>query len=91
MVLYKCGHSKNRVLTPELVNKESGAFLRMMRLVRCGISWLGIIRLLRVHYTLGGPWFEQRKDCEFGDLWLRSVRRMMMIRRRRIDWAVFIL
>ncbi|KAL0342047.1 UNVERIFIED_CONTAM: protein CDI [Sesamum calycinum] len=27
MVLYNCGHSKNKVLTPEIVNKETGAFL----------------------------------------------------------------
>ncbi|KAK9149739.1 hypothetical protein Scep_008496 [Stephania cephalantha] len=27
MVLYNCGHEKNRVLTPELVSRESGAYL----------------------------------------------------------------
>ncbi|KAL9995521.1 putative nucleotide-diphospho-sugar transferase [Helianthus debilis subsp. tardiflorus] len=27
MVLYNCGHVKNRVLTPEVVNSESGAYL----------------------------------------------------------------
>lgn len=27
MVLYNCGHRKNRILTPEVVNKESGAYL----------------------------------------------------------------
>ncbi|XP_076887993.1 protein CDI-like [Bidens hawaiensis] len=27
MVLYNCGHPKNKVLTPEVVNKESGAYL----------------------------------------------------------------
>lgn len=27
MVLYNCGHPKNRVLTPDLVNSQTGAFL----------------------------------------------------------------
>lgn len=27
MVLYNCGHPKNRILTPELVNSQTGAFL----------------------------------------------------------------
>ncbi|XP_024979775.1 protein CDI-like isoform X2 [Cynara cardunculus var. scolymus] len=27
MVLYNCSHLKNRILTPEVVNKESGAYL----------------------------------------------------------------
>lgn len=26
-----------------------------------------------IHYTLGGPWFEAWKDCEFGDLWLKEL------------------
>ncbi|CAN4080107.1 unnamed protein product [Withania somnifera] len=25
------------------------------------------------HYTLGGPWFEANKDCEFGDLWIKEL------------------
>lgn len=25
-----------------------------------------------IHYTLGGPWFEDSKDCEFADLWLKE-------------------
>lgn len=33
MVLYNCGHPKNKILTPEIVNKESGAFLHRF-------SWL---------------------------------------------------
>ncbi|XP_024357627.1 protein CDI isoform X2 [Physcomitrium patens] len=31
MVLYNCSHPKNRVLTPELINSESGAFLHRSR------------------------------------------------------------
>ncbi|KAJ4950505.1 hypothetical protein NE237_027337 [Protea cynaroides] len=35
MVLYNCGHPKNKILTPELVNTQTGAFLhRSMRMIR---------------------------------------------------------
>lgn len=26
-----------------------------------------------IHYTMGGPWFERYKDCEFADLWLKEL------------------
>ncbi|KAG1354057.1 protein CDI [Cocos nucifera] len=26
-----------------------------------------------IHYTMGGPWFERYKDCEFADLWLQEL------------------
>ena len=31
-------------------------------------------RIKAIHYTLGGPWFEEYKDCEFADEW-RSILR----------------
>lgn len=91
MVLYNCGHPKNKVLTPEVVNSESGAFLhRFMWLEDHEIGsvpfvWNFLVGHNRVvednpetfpkaiHYTLGGPWFEAWKDCEFGDLWLKEL------------------
>ncbi|KAK4349949.1 hypothetical protein RND71_029262 [Anisodus tanguticus] len=91
MVLYNCGHPKNKALTPEVVNSESGAFLhRFMWLEDEEIGevpfvWnflVGHNKVVEVdpatfpkaiHYTLGGPWFEAWKDCEFGDLWLKEL------------------
>ncbi|MFS7974208.1 putative nucleotide-diphospho-sugar transferase [Helianthus anomalus] len=91
MVLYNCGHPKNKVLSPEVVNKESGAFLhRFMWLEDDEIGsvpfvWnflVGHNQVVKddpntypkaIHYTLGGPWFEAWKDCEFGDLWLKEL------------------
>nr|GEU63762.1 protein CDI-like [Tanacetum cinerariifolium] len=32
-----------------------------------------------IHYTLGGPWFESWKDCEFGELWLKELEEMNAI------------
>lgn len=92
MVLYNCSHPKNKVLTPEIVNTESGAFLhRFMWLEDEEIGdvpfvWNFLVGHNKVddadlkrtfpkaiHYTLGGPWFEAWKDCEFGDLWSKEM------------------
>jgi hypothetical protein len=29
-------------------------------------------KLKAVHYTLGGPWFEHKKDCDFAEIWLKE-------------------
>ncbi|KAK3010874.1 hypothetical protein RJ639_012092 [Escallonia herrerae] len=91
MVLYNCGHPKNKVLTPEVVNTQSGAFLHRFQWLddheigSVSFVWNFLVGHNRVvegdpatmpkaiHYTLGGPWFEAWKDCEFGDLWLKEM------------------
>ncbi|KAK6153679.1 hypothetical protein DH2020_013318 [Rehmannia glutinosa] len=91
MVLYNCGHPKNKLLTPEVVNKESGAFLHRFQWLEDNeigeipFVWNFLVGHNKVvegdkstfpksiHYTLGGPWFEQWKDCEFGDLWVKEL------------------
>jgi hypothetical protein len=29
--------------------------------------------LKAIHYTLGGPWFEHKRDCDFAELWLAEA------------------
>jgi hypothetical protein len=31
-------------------------------------------RLHAVHYTLGGPWFTEKIDCDFSELWLNEYK-----------------
>ncbi|CAA0810931.1 Protein CDI [Striga hermonthica] len=103
MVLYNCGHAKNRVLTPEVVNKESGAFLHRFQWLEDGeigeipFVWNFLVGHNKVvdgdkntypraiHYTLGGPWFEQWKDCEFGDLWLSELEEYNKGAEKKVD------
>ena len=85
MVLYNCGHPANAVLTPDLVNTETGLFLHRFSWLDDSLigsisetwNWLegwsstpksGAPNV--VHYTRGGPWFEEWKDVEFAELWL---------------------
>lgn len=87
-VLWNCGHPSNQVLTPEVVNRETGAFLHQFR-------WLqdeeigelpGIWNWLEgwnappegsypsgIHFTRGGPWFPQWQEVEYADLWRREA------------------
>ncbi|WP_374450301.1 hypothetical protein [Stella sp.] len=85
LMLWNCGHPANRVLTPELVSRESGAFLHRFQWLPDELigavperwNWLeGWSRPPAeglpgaVHYTRGGPWFKEWQDVAYGDLWL---------------------
>lgn len=84
MVLWNCGHVANRCVTPDLVNSQTGMFLhRFMWLdddqigdVSHEWNWLtdwydessdGTPRAL--HFTQGGPWFEQHKQTRYAEVW----------------------
>ena len=32
---------------------------------------------LAIHYTEGGPWFKEYRDCEYSELWKDSLNKMM--------------
>ena len=85
LVLYNCGHPANRVLTPDVVNRETGAFLHRFQWLDDDLigavpetwNWLegwceppaqGHPNV--VHFTRGGPWFDEWQDVAYGDLWL---------------------
>jgi hypothetical protein len=34
-------------------------------------------KLNAIHYTLGGPWFEHKTDCDFADLWINEHHKLM--------------
>ena len=80
VILFNCGHTANKVLTPEYIETAKGLH---------GINWLGddlIGDLPRewnhlvgydkprtdaklVHYTQGVPAFPETKDCEYSAEW----------------------
>lgn len=87
LILWNCGHPSNLVLTDEMVNKSSGQFLHRFewlddehigKLPHCW-NWLvgwykepedGYPKAL--HYTEGGPWFNDYKNCEYAEEWLKT-------------------
>ena len=88
MVLWNCGHPSNKKLTPELINKETGKYLHRFSWLEDSeigslpheYNWLvgwykeptdGSPKIL--HYTEGGPWFENYRNCEYADVWKKEL------------------
>jgi len=84
LMLFNCEHPAVRSLTPDIVNRESGAYLHRMQWVED--NEMGALPLewnwlegwnekptggtpKAVHFTRGGPWFENWQDVVYGDLW----------------------
>jgi hypothetical protein len=96
LMLFNCDHPAVRSLTPEIVNRESGAYLHRMQWVAdedigelpVEWNWLEgwnerpVQGLPRaVHFTRGGPWFAQWQNVDYGDLWRAEYDRMTGQRR----------
>lgn len=88
-MLFNCGHPSTMKLTPELVNRESGAYLHRMQWAndaKIGAlptewNWLEGWNEVpeagyphAVHYTSGGPWFENYQDVVYADIWKAHAR-----------------
>lgn len=94
VILWNCGHPANKVLTPEFVAKQTGAFLhRFSWLARTEAkhvplhwNWLAIeypyltkVKPSIVHYTLGTPCFEGYAERDYGREWFRELEDMMAV------------
>ncbi len=82
-ILWNCGHAANIILNPDVVSKESGAFLH--RFYWIPDESIGDIPLewnwlegeydkpdtppAAIHFTNGGPWFENYQNTDYADLW----------------------
>ena len=85
LMLFNCEHPSVRGLSPEIVNSESGAYLHRMQWVKdddigaLPVEWNWLEGWNTkpasrtpnaVHFTRGGPWFEQWQNVDYGELWL---------------------
>lgn len=85
LMLFNCEHPSVKKLTPELVNRESGAYLHRMQWAKddeigeLPVEWNWLEGWNEkpakgtpnaVHFTRGGPWFEKWQNVDYGDLWL---------------------
>jgi lipopolysaccharide biosynthesis glycosyltransferase len=86
-MVFNCGHPDVRRLTPSVVNASNPAYLHRFEWVgdndalgALDLDWNfleGEYPMPRatprvIHYTNGGPWFEQWQNCCYADLWLRE-------------------
>lgn len=85
-MVFNGAHPTVKALVPDVVNTQSPAFLH--RLSWTDDEAIGSLPLgwnflegeydkpasppEAIHYTNGGPWFENCQDVDFGDLWIRE-------------------
>ncbi len=83
-IVFNGAHPGVRALTPDVVNTAEPAYLHRFNWLND--SEIGELdkgwnylegwyapqydKLKAIHYTLGGPWFEHKMDCDFAQLWL---------------------
>jgi len=88
VVLFNCGHPANKVVNKEFVNDldKTGAFLHRFswlpdsEIGELDHTWNYLVGVYDdiekpklIHYTEGGPWFENYRDCKFADLWKQEL------------------
>lgn len=83
-MFFNCDHPSTQKLTPDLINRETGAYLHRMQwaaddeIGSIPIDWNWLEGWNEkpaagtpnaVHYTRGGPWFKDWQNVDYGDLW----------------------
>ena len=83
-MVFNCAHPSNKKLTIDIVNSESGSFLHQLKWLKDNEigsiderwNWLegwtsknNNTKPYAVHFTRGGPWFDEWKDVEFSKEW----------------------
>jgi lipopolysaccharide biosynthesis glycosyltransferase len=85
-MVFNCEHSSVRALTPQAVNTQTPAHLHRFEWLKDdeigsldkGWNYLEgwyppkYDHLKAIHYTRGGPWFDDTKDCDFAAEWLNE-------------------
>lgn len=95
-MVFNGDHPDVRALTPDVVNRVSPAHLHRFEWIgddddigALDREWNFLVgeydppeaAPAAIHYTNGGPWFEQWTDCDFGDLWVAERARYEASRR----------
>ena len=93
VVLWNCAHPSNEKVTVDSVNNPNfdGAYFHRFSWLKdeeigelpCDWNWLvgwykkddGVPRA--IHYTEGGPWFKNYRNCEFNKDWKKCLQEMM--------------
>jgi lipopolysaccharide biosynthesis glycosyltransferase len=86
-MLINCGHEQVQALTPDVVNSESGLYLHRFNWLTddvigsLPVTWNYLEGWhtaadcedpIAVHFTRGGPWFEEWRSVEYGREWLST-------------------
>jgi lipopolysaccharide biosynthesis glycosyltransferase len=85
VVVWNCGHKANKNVTPDFVNNGTGAelhrftWLKDKEIGSLDVSWNWLVgeyvdtdqkvNVKNVHWTVGGPYFDEYCDVEFSEQW----------------------
>ncbi len=87
LIVYNCSHKSNKKLTVDIANNETGSFLHQFKWLNDNEigslderwNWLegwtsqhNSKEPFAIHYTRGGPWFDEWQDVEYADLWIKE-------------------
>lgn len=86
VMLINCGHESNKILTPQLIEQETGSYLHQFKWLddtligSLGIEWnwladeYGVNDSAKlIHYTLGSPCFDNYKETPMAEHWLKEL------------------
>ena len=84
MILWNCGHPANKKIDVNMVNNETGKFLHRFGWLEDKLigsldyKWNWLVGWYKetsskkpeaMHFTEGGPWFANYKNCEYSKIW----------------------
>lgn len=84
MIVWNCGHPKNKTVDLNFVNNATGQELHRFTWLddddigNLNPEWNWLVGWYReyrdgfpkaLHYTEGGPWFDEYKKCEYAEVW----------------------
>ena len=87
MVLWNCGHPSNQKLDLKTVNNETGKYLHRFGWLNdkeiggLSFEWNWLVNWYKepqdgkpkaLHFTEGGPWFENHSKTEYANLWIKE-------------------
>ena len=93
-IYFNCSHKKNLCLTPEAIRDQSAAFLHRFswlddsEIGELGREWNHLVgeydmpEILpkNIHWTVGGPYFEEFKDTDFAEKWNENFAKMKFVK-----------
>ena len=85
LILWNCSHPSHKILTPDFIQKQSGAFLHRFSWIKDSEvgelakewNWLAMEyeekkEIHLIHYTIGTPCFEEYENTSLASHWKKS-------------------
>jgi hypothetical protein len=96
VVVWNCAHPANRVVTPEYVNTQTGLTLHRFQWLKdeeigeLDVRWNWLVGeyddppadVRNVHWTVGGPYFDEYREAHFANEWFDEHSRMDHVQQR---------